>query len=472
MSSINSNSRSLQFRLRPGERRIILLIGDAIAAAGALLVALYLWGQQDWLGPNFMRLIGERIPDWFFFLPILWMVLNIEMYDIRRAGRRSETVKGVAIAAGVSLVVYLIVFFISDPKTLPRRSVATFIIAAAVLMVCWRFLYIKVFTTPQFLRRVLIVGAGRAGTTLVQVLKEIWPPPFYMVGLIDDDPLKRNTCVEGYPILGNSREMLQIIEREKVTDVIFAITGEMEDCMFQALLQAEEEGIEVTTMPIVYEDLLGRVPIALLRSDWILRSFVDQARANGLYELGKRLMDIIGGLIGALGVALITPFVGLLILLESGWPVFYYQSRLGKHGKEYKIIKFRSMREAYDENGKPLPDKERITRIGWFMRRTHLDESPQFLNVLRGEMSLVGPRAEISQLVSDLQAKVPFYRARLLVKPGISGWAQVNFSYAATVEETAVKLEYDLYYIKHRNLLLDIIILLRTVGTVVGFRGQ
>lgn len=106
------------------------------------------------------------------------------------------------------------------------------------------------------------------------------------------------------------------------------------------------------------------------------------------------------------------------------------------------------------------------------MRKTHLDESPQFLNVLRGEMSLVGPRAEISQLVSDLQAKVPFYRARLLVKPGISGWAQVNFSYAATVEETAVKLEYDLYYIKHRNLLLDLVILLRTVGTVVGFRGQ
>ncbi len=472
MGSINPNAKSIQFRLHPGERRIILLTGDAVMAASALFVALYMWGQKDWLGPSLLELIGERIPPWFFFLPVLWMILNVEMYDIRRAGHRSDTVKGVAIAAAVSLVLYLFVFFLSDPKTLPRRSVATFIVAAAVFMVSWRFLYIKVFTTPEFLRRVLIVGAGRAGSTLVQVLKEIWPPPFYMVGLIDDDPYKRNTCVEGYPILGTSEEMLQIIEHQKVTDLIFAITGEMQDCMFQALLQAEEEGIEVTTMPIVYEDLLGRVPIALLRSDWILRSFVDQARANGLYELGKRLFDIIGGLVGVLGVAMITPFLGLLILLESGWPVFYYQSRLGKHGKEYKIIKFRSMREAFDEKGKPLPDKERITKIGWFLRRTHMDESPQFINVLRGEMSLVGPRAEISQLVSELQSKVPFYRARLLVKPGITGWAQVNFSYAATVEETAVKLEYDLYYIKHRNLLLDFVILLRTVGTVVGFRGQ
>ena len=117
--------------------------------------------------------------------------------------------KGVAIAAAVSLVLYLFVFFLSGSKIpLPRRSVATFIVAAAVFMISWRFLYIKVFTTPEFMRRVLIVGAGRAGTTLVQVLKEIWPPPFYLVGLIDDDPLKRNTCVEGYPILGTSRDML------------------------------------------------------------------------------------------------------------------------------------------------------------------------------------------------------------------------------------------------------------------------
>ncbi len=472
MGSIIPNSKSRQFRLRPGERRIILLLGDAVVAAGALFVALYLWGRLDWLGPSFVPLIGERIPTWFFFLPVAWMIINIEMYDIRRAGHRSDTLRGIAVTSAVSLAIYMVVFFISDPKTLPRRGVATFIVAAAVLMVCWRFLYIKVFTTPEFMRRVLIVGAGRAGTTLVQVIKEIWPPPFFLVGLIDDDPYKRGTCVEGYPVLGASQQMLEIIEREKATDLIFAITGDMEDGMFQAMLQAEEEGVEVTTMPMVYEDLLGRVPIALLRSDWILRSFVDQARANGLYELGKRLMDLIGGLIGVFGVVLITPFLGLLILLESGWPIFYYQGRLGKHGKEYKIIKFRSMREAYDKNGKPLPDKERITKVGWFLRKTHMDESPQFLNVLRGEMSLVGPRAEISQLVTELQTKVPFYRARLLVKPGITGWAQVNFSYAATVEETAVKLEYDLYYIKHRNLLLDCIILLRTVGTVVGFRGQ
>jgi exopolysaccharide biosynthesis polyprenyl glycosylphosphotransferase len=399
-------------------------------------------------------------------------LLNIEMYDIRRAGRRSETVKGILISAGVSLVLYMFVFFLSDPNSLPRRGVAAFIVASSLLMLLWRMIYIQVFTAPDFMRRVLIVGAGRAGTTLVHVIRESWPPPFFLVGLIDDDPQKVGCAIEGASILGSSIDLLKIINDHKVTDLIFAITGEMCDEMFQAIMQAEEEGIDITTMPIYYEYLLGRVPIFLMRSDWVLRSFVDEARAGGLYELSKRLLDISGGLLGVAFLALLTPFLGLLILLESGRPVFYTQSRMGKNGKEYWIIKFRTMRDAVDAEGKLLPDKDRITRIGWFLRRTHMDELPQFINVLRGEMSLVGPRAEISHLVNRLQAEVPFYRARLLVKPGITGWAQVNYGYASTIEETAIKLEYDLYYIKHRNLLLDFVIALRTVGTVIGFRGQ
>ena len=471
MGSLGTAQKSFRFRLHPGERRIILAIGDIMMAVLALYIAIYLWGQKDWLDFSKALLI-DRVPSWFFVLPVFWIILNIEMYDVRRAANRGETVKGIAISAGVSLVLYMFVFFLSEPNSLPRRGVATFIVASSVLMLAWRFFYIQVFTAPGFMRRVLIVGAGRAGTTLVQVIRESWPPPFFLVGMIDDDPQKLGTTIKGTQVLGSSRDLLKIVEDMKVTDLIFAITGEMCDEMFQALMQAEEEGIEVTTMPIYYEYLLGRVPIFLMPSDWILRSFVDEARAGGFFELSKRLLDIFGGLVGVLFMGLITPFIGLLILLESGGPVFYTQSRLGKNGREYWIIKFRTMREVFNENGNLLPDKDRITRVGWFLRKTHMDELPQFINVLRGEMSLIGPRAEISHLVNKLQAQVPFYRARLLVKPGITGWAQVNYGYASTVEETAVKLEYDLYYIKHRNLLLDFVITIRTIGTVVGFRGQ
>jgi exopolysaccharide biosynthesis polyprenyl glycosylphosphotransferase len=471
MGSVNSAPRSFRFRLHPGERRVILATGDVLMAVLALFISVYIWGQEDWLDFSKALLI-DRIPPWFFLLPVFWLVLNVEMYDIRRAGRRSETFKGVAVSAGISLFLYMFLFFLSEPNSLPRRGVAIFIVASSLLMLLWRLFYIQVFTASDFMRRVLIIGAGRAGSTLVQVIKESWPPPFFLVGLIDDDPMKLDTTVGAAPVLGNSKDLLKIVAEKQVTDLIFAITGEMCDEMFQALMQAEEEGIEVTTMPIVYEYLLGRVPIFLMPTDWILRSFVDEARAEGLYELAKRLLDIFAGLLGVVFLGVITPFIGLLIILESGRPVFYTQSRLGKNGREYWIIKFRTMREVFGKDGKLLPDKDRITRIGWFLRRTHMDELPQFINVLRGEMSLIGPRAEISHLVNRLQAQVPFYRARLLIKPGITGWAQVNYGYASTVEETAVKLEYDLYYIKHRSLMLDFVIALRTVGTVVGFRGQ
>jgi exopolysaccharide biosynthesis polyprenyl glycosylphosphotransferase len=350
-----------------------------------------------------------------------------------------------------------------------------FVAAAVVLIRAWRFTYISIFTQPDFLRRVLIVGAGRGGSTLAKIAREMWPHPFYIIGFIDDDPAKLGNLVEGFPVLGGSDQLLEILERENISDVIFAISNEMRPELFQTLLQAEESGVEITTMPIVYEQLMGRVPISLLQSDWILRSFFDQAHANSLYEMFKRVIDILGGLVGSVVYLISYPFIAGLILLDTGRPVLYRQTRLGQNGHEYEIIKFRTMGQDSEKNGTPQVTVEndmRITRIGKLLRKSHLDEIPQFINVLRGDMSLVGPRAERAVLVNNLQRQVPFYRARLLVKPGITGWAQVNFGYAATVEDTIIKLEYDLYYIKHRTVMLDLVILLRTVGTVVGFKGQ
>jgi len=257
--------------------------------------------------------------------------------------------------------------------------------------------------------------------------------------------------------------------------VIVAITGELSGGMFQAILDAQESGIDITTMPAVYEELLSRVPVFHLQSDWWIRSFVDQAKSNGFFEFAKRLLDIVGGTIGVAFTSVVYPFAALAILIDSGKPIFYKQVRLGKGGQPYNIIKFRTMKQDSEKDGKlrfTETNDERVTRVGKFLRKSHIDEFPQFVNVLLGQMSLVGPRSERPGFVNDLQKKIPFYRARLLVKPGITGWAQVNFGYADNVETTAIKLEYDLYYIKHRNLLLDFIILLKTLGAVIGLKGQ
>jgi exopolysaccharide biosynthesis polyprenyl glycosylphosphotransferase len=462
------------WRITNTERRFILLFGDLLASYVSILVALYFWSKQDWLHFSW-EFIKQRPDFWFFFLPLLWVVLLVELYDVRAAANRIKTIKSLTVAAIISLGLYLLVYFTSAPSSLPRRGVAAFIVSTYVLTIIWRFLYIRVFTTPMFMRRVLIVGCGRSGVTMASILHQIWPPPFYIVGFIDDDKEKVGKEFEGYPVLGTTLEMAGIIEAEQISDIVFAISGEMGPETFQELIMAEEAGIEITTMPALYEDLLGRVPILLLKSDWILRSFLDQAHTGTFYKAAKRLMDIAGGLIGIGFVLLIFPFVAIAILLDSGRPVFYTQDRLGKRGKEFRIIKFRTMTQDSEKDGvarMASNSDQRITRVGKFLRKSHIDEFPQFINIFRGDMSLVGPRAEQTTLVDKLQKDVPFYRARLLVKPGATGWAQVNYGYASTVEETRVKLEYDLFYIKHQNLILDISIILRTIGTVFGLRGQ
>jgi exopolysaccharide biosynthesis polyprenyl glycosylphosphotransferase len=470
--------KSKRWRLRAGERRTLLVIGDFAMASIAVFLGLYFWASGEKLLGFSAKFLSQRVPGWFYLLPFLWVILMVGLYDIHRASHLGYTVRGIATAALIGLGFYLLLFFyFADPpkSLLPRRGVAGFFVAASILTLLWRYIYIRIFTAPAFMRRVLIVGAGEVGQNLLRVIDDLWPPPFYLVGLIDDDPQKIGTSIGGHPVLAGSDRLLDIIDQENASDLIVAISGEMQGSTFQTLLDAQEQGIEISGMAVVYEELLGRVPIRLLEAEWILRSFVDQSRVSGFYEFGKRIIDIVGGVFGVTVFLLLLPFISLGIFLDSGRPIFYKQTRSGRGGLPYKILKFRTMRQDAEADGKPQwakEDDERATRFGRYLRRAHLDELPQFLNVLEGDMSLVGPRAERPELVEMFQQHVPFYRARLLVKPGITGWAQINFGYASTIDETVVKLEYDLYYIKHRNILIDFMIMLRTPATVFGLRGQ
>jgi len=409
-------------------------------------------------------------------LPFIWLVLIIELYDVYKSGNLRATISGIAGAAVVGFLIYSSAYFLpTEPQSLPRRGVPVFLVLASVLTLAWRFVYIQIISQPAFQRRAVVVGAGRASAALFQMLSQLERPPFHVVGVIDDDPAKSGTTIMEAPVLGSAEILETLVAEENITDVIVAISGEMRPRMLEALINVQEGGREIIRMQTVYEDLLGRVPIFHQEADWILRSFVDQSRVSSLYLLAKRVLDITGGLIGSLGVLLVFPLVALGNLLETGWPVFYTQTRSGRSGKPYEVIKFRTMHQNAEKNGRAQwasEDDDRVTRVGKLLRKTHLDELPQFINVLLGDMSLVGPRPERPELVTYFQGEVPFYRARLLVKPGISGWAQVHQDYASNIEETNVKLEYDLYYIKHRTLWLDLIVLLRTPATVVGFRGR
>ncbi len=479
-------------RLRPSEQRTILIIGDLIASAAAMGLALYIWYELS-LYREVARLIERgfpkvraealaekfldiKTPYWFYLLPLIWLLLLVDSYEPHAAASWRKTLRGIAVAPIVGLLGYSLLFtFNQDPNSLPRIGVGAFLVIASILTLVWRAIYIRIYTSSGLMRRILIIGAGKAGHSLADIYRKLNPPPFLLLGFIDDDIRKLGKSYQGFAVLGTTKKLLETIEEYNVSDIVVAINGEMKGETFQTILDTQESGIEVTRMPIMYEEMTQRVPVEHLESDWVIRSFVDQVRVSGMYELFKRLMDIIGGLLGSLIFVLIFPIVALAIALESGFPIFYSQERLGKGGRIFRIYKFRSMYQNAEADGEAKPAEEndpRVTRVGNFLRKTRIDEVPQFVGVFTGEMSLVGPRAERPELVAQFQKQIPFYRARLLVKPGLTGWAQINYGYVSTIKETAVKLEYDLYYIKHRTLNMDFNIVLRTIGTVLRRTGR
>ena len=488
------NLRTTPLRLRPSEHRTLLFLGDLVLSIVSVFAALSVWRAYNY-NVQYQALLAEKppipepriivilntrvdieVPFWFYLLPILWILFLVDLYEPSIAGSGRKTTRGIAIAAFIALALYSFVFvFTQDPTNLPRVGVGAYLIFASLLTLTWRMIFIRIYKRTGQLRRMLIIGAGQAGKTLAQLYETLGTRSFNLVGFVDDDNQKVRKSFHGSKVLGSSDRLLTLIDEHQVTDLVVAINGEIQGKTFQAILDAQEKGVEVTRMPILYEEMTGRLPIHHLESDWIIRSFVDEVRVGGMYELTKRALDVAGGLVGIVFLLLLFPFVALAIVLDSGFPITYKQTRLGKGARRFTIYKFRSMRQDAEQQGEAkLAEKNdpRVTRVGDFLRKTRLDEFPQFWNVLRGDMSLVGPRAERPELVAAFQKQVPFYRARLLVKPGVSGWAQINYGYYASVKEMAVKLEYDLYYIKHRTFAMDFQIILRTIGTMLRRTGQ
>jgi exopolysaccharide biosynthesis polyprenyl glycosylphosphotransferase len=466
----NSKARNSGWRVQAREKRSILFLGDLFMAFLALGLALYLWSLRDVWALTFWR---ERVAWWYYFIPFVWLLLLLNLYDPHRVSNLRVTIRGVIGAALISGVIYAVVYLLVEGNQ-ARIGVGFFILLASLLTLFWRLIYIQIFTSDALQRRVLILGGGKAGETILEAYHSLSPRPFHLVGFIDDDPQKTGKQLGGVSILAASQQLAEVVEREMVSDLVIAIGGEMKGRTFQAVLDVQEKGVQIIPMALLYEELLGRVPVHHLESEWLIRSFVIDARPGVFYEFFKRILDVIGSLVGLAIFAIIFPFIALGTILDSGLPIVYWQTRSGRGGRNYNVVKFRTMRQDAEKDGMQftIEKDERITRLGNFLRRTHLDEVPQFWNVLRGEMSLVGPRAERPEWVAQFEKQIPFYRARLMVKPGVTGWAQVNYAYSVTVEEMAVKLEYDLYYIKHRNLLMDISIILRTIWQVLGLRGR
>ncbi|MCB0009602.1 MAG: sugar transferase, partial [Anaerolineales bacterium] len=366
---------------------------------------------------------------------------------------------------------------------LPDRRLFIFLLPllAAAFVIFWRAAYANFITQPTFQRRLLIIGAGQSGAALVNALgatgKREGETAYNIVGFIDDEPDKLNQLVANVPVLGNRYDLLNLARRLQPDEIVVAIThGHLiHPNLFKAVLDCREMGIPITTMAHLYEDLTGRVPVEHAGHDLQVVMPINRPASHRLYLAVRRAIEVVVALLGCLQLLLVIPFVWLANRFSAPGDLFYRQERVGEGGRVFNVIKFRSMiMNAEQGTGAVFAQKndDRITPVGRFLRKTRLDELPQFWNVLKGEMSLIGPRPERPAIIATLEKEIPFYRVRHAVKPGITGWAQVCYRYGVSVDDSLVKLEYDLYYIKHQSWLLDLSIMVKTARVMLGFQGQ
>jgi exopolysaccharide biosynthesis polyprenyl glycosylphosphotransferase len=314
-------------------------------------------------------------------------------------------------------------------------------------------------------RRVLVVGAGNGGAELVQELALGDTGPFRSVGLVDDDYEAEQLA--GVPVHGRLDDLGAVVQAQRPDIVVLA--DDRPEAIGQ-LLDVASVGFKIVAPAEFHEHAFGRVPVRTLTPAWF--TSVLHLYHRPYTRIAKRALDVVVALLGLLATAWAFPLLALVVSRTPG-PVIFRQVRLGRGGKPFTIYKFRTMREDAEASGAVWAAKSdpRVTRAGAFLRLTRLDELPQLWNVLRGDMSIVGPRPERPEFLEELENAVPYWTRRHLVKPGITGWAQVRRGYTADAEGTADKLSYDLWYLRHRSLLLDLAICVKTVSTLVTGAG-
>ena len=456
------------------ERKWLLISIDAAVCMAAVVGAFWFWSfTRD---QTLTEILSER---WYWMpgLVLSWCILAwmAELYESRYLTMPVSLLPRLLVVCACLLGGYLTAFFIIAPRVmLVRLPVIYFLVLTLLLAGGWRWGYLWLSARGMFRRRALIVGAGWAGRTIAELLQQRGRSEFELVGFVDDDPVKLDSQVAELPVVGTTADVLSLARKYRVEVIILAVTHEMSEVMFEMLLECQSVGLPLVRMPDLYRTLTGRVPVEHIRQDWLL---FNRGRGNAetyAYRVFVHLLDGLFVLGASVFLLLIGPFLALLIKLTSPGPVFYRQTRLGRMGRPFELFKFRSMvvdAEANSGAQWAALDDPRVTSVGRLLRYTRLDELPQILNILRGDIHLVGPRPERPEFMCELEQVIPYYRARLTVKPGLTGWAQVEYDYGYTLEGSQVKLEYDLYYIQNRSILLDVKILLKTVAVVLTLRG-
>src|ERR1700722_13734285 len=437
------------------ERKLLLAAGDTVLVAASLIIAFNLRSGLIQHAELTIPWLGVAL------VTAIWLAtaLVVDAYDLHAAVSVRAIFRVVATTTAIETIALLVVFFIA-PYGVTRPTILIWVPVAAFTVLCWRLIYRRVFARAIFAGRIVLVADPETIDRDWHDVEEHLEGLYRVVGVIhpaDIDAVNRLTAA------ATGRDADQIV------------LGAEEDLsteLFQSLVDCYDRGLVVRSIADIHEELTGRLLVERLRQTWLL-SLQQRGETSRIYAIFKRFVDIVAGLIGLVALGILLPFAWIALKLEDRGPLFHRQERVGHFGKPFQIVKLRTMRvhSEHDLNWTEENDS-RIPRVGGVLRRLHLDEMPQAGNVLRGDMSVVGPRPEQPKYVEELRQTIPYYNTRLSVRPGLTGWAQVNYGYGGDIGGSTIKLSYDLYYIKRQSVALDLLIIARTIFAVATLKGR
>jgi sugar transferase (PEP-CTERM system associated) len=451
--------------------RLLLSVVLETALTGLCgLAALFI--RFDGEAPNW--LLHER--GWLRLLVIMAVVQGsfylFDLYELKLIRQRSVLFVRLCQTLAFASIALTALYFFLPAMEIGRGVFLLSVALMFALMTCWRLLAMWLMGHPRLAERVLILGTDKSAINLAREILEQREQGYHVVGFVGDDPSLLGKSLINPRVIGLTPDIESVVHTHRIDRIVVAVDQRRGRLPLDSLLRLKlPDRVAIEESLSFYETLTGKVNLEMLRPSWLIFSTLPQSLR--LYKRIRRLLDVVLSVVGLVVSFPVMVLAAIAIKLDSRGPVFYTQDRVGHHDEIFKIVKFRSMRTDAEQAGPVWADERdpRVTFVGRVIRKLRIDELPQFFNVIKGDMSFIGPRPERPVFVEQLEREIPYYSQRHLVKPGLTGWAQVRYRYGASVEDATEKLQYDLYYIKNQSPVLDAIILFETVRMVLFGKG-
>jgi exopolysaccharide biosynthesis polyprenyl glycosylphosphotransferase len=447
-------------------KQFILFLGDLLVMNLALYFSLWLrYGDNPALG-NWEKNWGPFVIVFLFCLVAFYIS---DLYDLHSAINNSRFFGRVGQSLVIAAILSVLLFYLVPFHNLtPKTNLAIFILVFAFLLILWRQSFNSLLKSYLPRINLAVIGYNDLAEKIIRELKQKPQLGFSLSFILAEKSEHKE--IDGTPIFNNLRDLPALIAKRKINKIILAAAPDSQE-LRTLLFECLPLKISFTNLADFYENVSGKIPLEVIDKMWFLENLSEGDKSS--FDLFKRMTDLA---MASIIFLVLLPFwlvIAVIIKLESKGPVFFIQTRLGERAKAFRMIKFRTMKTENNDQSPTQAVDHRVTRFGSFLRKTRLDETPQVINIIKGEMSFVGPRPERPELIEVLEKQVPFYRERMLVKPGVTGADQTSGEYhSPSYEDTMKKLQYDLYYIKNRSLYLDLSIILKTISTVLSRAGR